>query len=178
MNRTPSEILELYVKGKDQNEYGQLETIYSKTAEVIFEIHSSKISFPSIITGNQEIARILSRDFNLRYDSIKTYYLSKPPVDQLYIKNQTWLVVMRDKDTDKTRVGTGYYDWELQKENGTLKIIKHKIVINVMLEIEDHSKLELNTIQNSLEYPWVQKTQVLSVLSQNSKLKEIQDSIK
>ena len=117
MNFNPIEILESYVKGKDCDEYLILEKIYSANAEVVFKNAPSNISFPEKIHGNKEIARILSKDFNQTYRRVRTYYLSKPSNDHFRIEKQNWLVVMRDIETEKTRVGSGYYDWEFIDDN-------------------------------------------------------------
>ncbi len=173
MNRNATEILESYVRGKDNDEYVILEKIYNENAKVIFEINSNNISFPDEIQGNKEIARVLSKDFNKNYNSVRTYYLSKPSTDYESIKRQNWLVVMRDKKTDKTRVGTGYYDWKFSNDDGLLKILIHKIYIHCMVELVDGEMAELSRIQNSLTYPWVDKEQVYETLKSNVALEEV-----
>lgn len=177
------DILESYIKGKDQNEYKILEHIYTESAELAFEIESDTISFPSNISGNLEIARVLSKDFNQQYTRVKTYYLAAPQKDQLIIKKQKWLVVMQDKlsknknenHKPKTRVGCGYYDWDLinAKNDDGVKIKKHKITIHSMLQFEDNQNDELKRIQSVLAYPWVDIPTVIETLNIHSKYAEI-----
>ena len=167
MDRNTVEILEKYIAGKDLDQAEILEHIYLENAEVLFEIKSETISFPDKIRGNKEIARILSADFNNKFDRVKTYYLSHhfDDIANLVINNQSWLVVMREKASNTVRVGAGYYDWAFEKlSNLELKIKKHKIFIGVMLEW----KVPLETfydLQNTLEYPWIEKERVLHVLA-------------
>ncbi len=173
MHTTINEILESYIKGKDEDQYPILEHIYSENAELEFEIGSDEISFPNNVFGNLEIARVLSRDFNKNYAEVKTYYLSKPSVNQLNFYEQNWLVVMKDISSGFTRVGTGYYNWHLYKNQEWLQILKHKIYIHSMIQLQDHASTELKRIQNELSYPWTTKEEVTKALRSNSKFKEI-----
>ncbi|MEJ2446060.1 MAG: hypothetical protein P8Y42_21850, partial [Exilibacterium sp.] len=114
-----------------------LEEIYLENAVVEFDIASENITFPEKILGNIEIARVLSKDFNQKYHHVKTYYLSKPTNDNSNIYNQKWLVVMRDIESDATRIGSGHYDWEFSVITSGVKIKRHKIYIHEMLNLED-----------------------------------------
>lgn len=173
MQRNTFEVLESYIKGKDQDEYLILEEIYADDAVVEFEISSDSISFPEIINGNKEIARVLSKDFNKNYNHVKTYYLSKPPSGKVNIYLQNWLVVMRDVLTEKTRVGTGHYDWEFTTKNGELKIQRHKIYIHEMVYVEDVQMIELTRIQGKLFYPWVERQEICAAFKNNVNLEQI-----
>lgn len=173
MKRNPAYILEQYIIGKDQNTSKILETIYEETAEVEFAINPTNISFPSKIVGNSEIARILSADFNKKFERVKTYYLSDTIYDKLDILEQPWLVVMKEIGKDLTRIGTGHYNWHLREHPHELKIFKHKIYIHLMLEIHDPSSKQLQKIQERLEYPWVKRHVVANVLKDYENLTEI-----
>ena len=178
MRRNSTEILELYIKGKDQDEYLILEEIYTEDAEVEFEIASNSISFPESILGNKDIARVLSKEFNQNYQEVKTYYLSRPANKLSNIYEQNWLVVMRDIKSGKTRVGTGHYNWEFLNDSKNLKIQRHKIYIHEMLNIEDEQMSELTRIQDELNYPWVDKKKVCSVLNANIAFENITKYLK
>lgn len=175
------DILESYIKGKDQDQYKILESIYSENAELTFQIASDNISFPASVSGNLEIARVLSKDFNKQYRNVKTYYLTRPHKDQFEIHQQKWLVVMQDgfnKDENdeiqsSTRVGCGYYDWDLINLENDLKIIKHKIHIHSMLQFQDDQEDELKRIQSALPYPWVDLPKVIETLKVNSQFADI-----
>ena len=75
MLKIKADVIENYIKGKDLNRPEILETIYSEKSKVIFSIQPSTIAFPSEISGNIEIAKVLSKDFNKRYEKVRTYYL-------------------------------------------------------------------------------------------------------
>lgn len=173
MSTNSIEILESYIKGKDCDEYLILEQIYSEDAQVVFENASNTISFPEKIQGNKEIARVLSKDFNQNYKRVKTYYFSKPSNDQGNVLNQNWLVVMRDVNTDNTRIGSGSYDWEFAKTDGILKIQRHKIYIHSMLELADDNMEELSRVQNELSYPWADMNHACEILKVNDELLDI-----
>lgn len=159
------DILESYVKGKDDDQYKLLEAIYAETAELKFEIDSADISFPSKIIGNIDIAKVLSKDFNQKYNNVKTYYLAKPETDQLTIHHQKWLVVMQEKSNHATRVGTGYYNWDLAEGESGLVIQNHKIYIHSMIQITNDQTNELSRIQSELDYPWTTPTNVIKTLA-------------
>ncbi|MGL1930597.1 MAG: hypothetical protein OCC45_02425 [Desulfotalea sp.] len=174
MKLSSIDILEKYIEGKDKDKYQILEEIYADNAIVKFEIKSDQISFPNEIVGNIEIAKVLSADFNKKYTDVKTYYLSKPESNQRHIYGQKWLVVMKDNQFDKTRVGTGYYDWEITNSGSKLEIFKHKIYIHEMLELADVGSKKLKNIQRKLEYPFVELGSVVSILQSYLELENIE----
>ena len=167
MSTNSRKLLEQYVKGKDEDLYQILEDIYSDDAVVNFEIASEKITFPENVNGNKAIAEVLSRNFNLNYKDVKTYYLAKPTDNFENIYAQNWLVIMRDIGSEETRVGTGYYNWQFSTGADGFKIGRHKIYIHEMLSFIDDKKAELNRIQSQLTYPWVERQKVCEVLSTN-----------
>ena len=164
MEHDPAYLLEQYIIGKDQDKYQILETIYEESAEVEFEINSTNITFPSNIVGNRDIAKILSADFNRKYEKIKTYYLSKNTLANFNILEQPWLVVMKKIGNELTCVGSGYYNWKFRKINNQIKIIKHKIYIHTIIEFHDPQSRQLKEIQETLEYPWVESHAAINVL--------------
>ena len=173
MEPNPTYLLEQYIIGKDQNQPQILETIYDNEAEVEFELNTDIITFPDKISGNTSIARALSADFNLKYEEVRTYYLSKNILAQNDIKQQPWLVVMKEVGNDLTRVGAGYYNWKFTHHNNDLKIIKHKIYIHAMIEIHDIESNQLEEIQEILDYPWVEKRAVVDIFKRYKNLTEI-----
>lgn len=168
-------LLDQYIIGKDQDKYQILETIYDSEAELDFEINSNAITFPSKVVGNIAIAKTLSADFNKKYEKVKTYYLSLNISKKDSIQKQPWLVVMKEKGADLTRIGTGYYNWKFIGSNNNLKIINHKIYIHSMLEIHDAKSEQLKEIQKNLEYPWTQKSVVVNILNRYENLTDITD---
>ena len=178
MLKTAVDILESYIKGKDQDKAEILEEIYSKESQVIFDIKSDTISFPPAISGNVNIAKVLSRDFNKKYDKVRTYYLKQSdrhPIS-LNILQQRWLVIMRDMESHQIRIGTGFYDWHLEEtKEGVCQISQHKIIIGVMLCLSAENLSLLEELQNCIPYPWVDKRVVVKALSKHFSLKELTD---
>lgn len=155
-----TELLEKYIEGKDLDRYKILEKIYCQAATVSFEIVADNINFPNEIYGNVEIAKILSAEFNKKYDLIRTYYLSNrfPNINNLLITKQNWLVTMRDRASGNIRIGTGYYNWEFESRRGSeFKIKHHKIFIYTMLELPSESLDLLHDLQKKFAYPWIEK---------------------
>ena len=177
MASTAKQILEQYVLGKDKNQYQVLETIFDDSAEVEFEIRSENISFPQKIEGNKDIARILSKDFNKKYESVRTYYLEDVELNSRNIDNQPWLVVMKEIGVDVTRIGTGYYNWEFLKTENDFKVSKLKIYIYEMLELVDSKSLILDEIQSKIKYPWPAILSVEKALNRYLKLKSVSEYI-
>ncbi len=176
LNSEVRNILELYIVGKDENRFDIHENIYKPDARVSFEIKPDSISFPLEIIGNQEIAKILSADFNQKYDNVRTYYLSKQGgrIDELNISKQKWLVLMREKTSDSLRVGTGYYDWLFEKgSDSKIKIKHHHIFISEMLDLRDLSLNFLIDIQKRLSYPWLDQETAIEVLEKHNPLREV-----
>ena len=177
MKFTSKQILEQYVVGKDKNQHQILENIFTDTAEVEFEINSEKISFPDKIRGNTDVAKILSKDFNKKYESVRTYYLEDVEPDTEKIDNQPWLVVMKEIGHDVTRIGTGHYNWRLCITESGLKVSKLKIYIHEMLELVDSKSIMLTEIQSKIEYPWSTKMAVRKALKPYKKLNIVAEYI-
>jgi len=156
MYKNAEYLLEKYVEEKDQDKFKILEKIYVPNAKVTFEIDTDTISFPTEILGNKNIAQVLSAEFNRKYDHVQTYYLSRsfPQINDFTISNQGWLVIMREKEDNSIRVGTGLYDWIFEKQvDGNLKISQHNISIGVMLCLPGLPFSFLNELQSKLPYP-------------------------
>ena len=176
-----SNLLEKYIEGKDLDRHSLLEEIYCPNAVVSFKIEADNINFPSEIRGNVEIAKVLSADFNKKYDLVKTYYLSNDfsKSETLVIREQNWLVIMKERSNGNIRIGTGYYNWEFEGHNQSeLKIKRHKIFIYAMLDLPKESIILLHNLQKSIKYPWVGKAEVIQALFPFEKLKPICDYLK
>lgn len=167
MNDTVASLLEAYVAGKDQGRPELLEEIYTGDARVTFAIETASISFPDEIVGNREIARVLSTDFNRKYDQVRTYYLSKGISEpgELSIARQGWLVLMREKENNAIRVGTGHYNWQIESRSpATVQIAHHHICIYDMLCLHNQSPDILSELQEQFTYPWLPGGRALEVL--------------
>ncbi|WP_024955682.1 hypothetical protein [Sulfurospirillum arcachonense] len=166
-------ILEAYIKGKDEDKFQILENIYLDTAQLLFKIDSDNISFPSEVEGNKTIAKVLSKDFNQKYDNVKTYYLSDD------FSKQKWLVLMREKENENIRVGCGYYDWEfIRQRDNELKIKSHTIYIHEMLNLNDKPLEYLLNMQKSFAYPWADKNRLIEVFEKFKELVAVTNYLK
>lgn len=175
------EILEKYILGKDTNRPTILEEIYSSDATVHFTIVPSTISFPAFIIGNREIAKVLSADFNERYDNVKTYYLSPPDLvaEDHAIYHQGWLVMMREKETGILKFGSGYYSWFFkQAPSGMWQINKHEITIGVMLDLPGSSLTFLQDSVEQLSYPWASREKAVEIFQKNTELQNLTTYLK
>ena len=171
-------VLENYIRGKDLNKPEILEKIYSEKSTVIFDIKPSTISFPSEISGNIEIAKVLSTDFNKRYEKVRTYYLENDSeeIASLCILKQRWLVVMIERETREVKIGTGFYDWYFEfSPSGNCQIQKHKITIGVMQSLSGENFPVFEDLHNSIPYPWVDKQCVVNTLEKHDTLREVID---
>lgn len=164
---TIKEVLEKYIKGKDTDQFKLLESIYSENSEVTFEIKPNSITFPSVISGNKEIAQILSSEFNKKYCNVKTYYLSEnfPDIENLKIDKQKWLVLMSEKNSGVLYAGAGSYNWEFEygKEQ-VLKIKHHHIFIEAMIKLKNLPLQFIIDLQNSIPYPWASENDVKELM--------------
>ena len=174
--RAVKEILEQYVNGKDRDRFELLETIYKLDSKVTFEIKPNSISFPSAISGNKEIAQVLSLDFNKKYSNVKTYYLSDyfPSIESLKIDKQNWLVLMSEKTSDAIYFGTGYYNWKFGYDQvGGLQIEHHHIFIETMIKLTNLPLSFLIGLQKSIPYPWASQEKVKELFQKHNELIEI-----
>ena len=178
MLKITADALEDYIKGKDLNKPEILEKIYSEKSKVIFDIKPSTISFPSEISGNIEIAKVLSKDFNKRYEKVRTYYLENDSeeITSRCILKQRWLVVMIERETREVKIGTGFYDWYFEfPPSGNCEIEKHKITIGVMQSLSGENLSVLEDLYNSIPYPWVDRQCLVNTLEKHDILREVID---
>lgn len=176
LNNAVDELLDKYIEGKDQNNFELLAEIYRPQAKVTFEVHRSAVYFPSEIRGNREIAQVFATDFSKHNEHVRTYYLSECSVNSadLTISGQQWFVLMREKSTQRLKVGVGYYDWGFELEHvDELKIKTHHITIGLMISLSDLSLDYLSSIQSCLPYPWTSAQDVVDVLKEREELKEV-----
>ena len=171
-------ILEKYIEGKDQDNFKILEDIYTEDAKVIFQIRTPAITFPSEIVGRINIAQVLSKDFNRKYDCIKTYYLGLKDKERnaLNVSEQEWLVAMRETASCCTRIGCGLYNWTFERtRENKIKIKEHEIIIAEMLDLPDRPLPYLTSFQSLLPYPWTNRETVLKVASRYNEMQKITD---
>ena len=170
------DILGKYIIGKDKNQFQLLEKIYSENAKVTFEIKPNSITFPSVLHGNKEIAQVLSKEFNEKFSTVKTYYLSEniPDSENTRIDRQNWLVLMSEKASDTLYIGTGYYNWAFEYNKGEILQIKHHhIFIAAMIKLTSFPLQFIIDLQNSIPYPWASQDNVKELMQKYDDLVEI-----
>ncbi|MBY4678903.1 hypothetical protein [Marinobacterium arenosum] len=173
--------LEQYIDGKDNNRPQRLEQLYTPNARLSFQMDAADMAFPPQVSGNREIARILSADFNRKYRQVKTYYLNHDNLvlDGYRIEKQPWLVLMQEIDTGTVRAGCGYYNWQfVDAAEGNWQIDRHHISIHQMLSLPAERFKWLQTLQNDLPYPWLALDQAIAVLESDSAVAPLANYLK
>lgn len=159
-------LLNTYFDGKDNDKYRLLEEIYEKDAVVEFLVKPSNIRFPSLIQGCKEIARILSKEFNQNNTDIKSYYFWQEAKGDEALEEQKWLVIMKERETQKLKVGAGLYHWYFSKNK---KLQRHYIQIEQMVYVDSKS---IECLQQDLTYP---QTNLVEVMNAFACVPELQD---
>jgi hypothetical protein len=113
--RTAEEVLRTYFRAKDENRPHLIRDVFSETATLETIVKTDAISFPPISRGLAPITDVLVRKFAQLYENVYSFYLDRPPSHiPLSSFSCDWLVGMSEKETGKTRVGCGRYDWQFQ----------------------------------------------------------------
>lgn len=143
--------IETYIRAKDGNRPHLLNSAFTANAELVMEVKTDEISFPTTVRGVDGISAVLVSQFAQRYENIYTICMGTPPVDATEFRC-TWLVCMTEKISGAVRVGFGGYEWLCEDESG--KISKLKITIEEMKNLPgESSQLILHWVQ-TLPYPW------------------------
>ncbi|SAL86678.1 hypothetical protein AWB67_07255 [Caballeronia terrestris] len=153
-------LLECYIRAKDQNQPELIFDCFAADAEVTFSIATDAIDFPHRVIGASAIARTLVADFGERFDRCRTYYVCiAPEANGEGICTMPWVVAMRQKDNEALRLGKGTYKWRIGSVPGEVdRIIGLHIAIERMDLIDDPGTVKLQTLQESLTYPWLPPT--------------------
>jgi len=147
--------LNRYIDGKDNNRPAVLKALYCSDAVLAFSLDDQSMSFPTRVEGAQEIAKVLSGDFNQRYQRVKTWYLTQPVADGTdQVTEQPWLVMMQEKASGDIRIGCGFYNWRFETNCNPLQVSAHHIHIHTMLSFPSTRESWLIELQQSLAYPW------------------------
>ncbi|SAK97820.1 hypothetical protein AWB80_07411 [Caballeronia pedi] len=157
-------LLEGYVRAKDRNQPELILDCFAADAELTFDIATDAIDFPRSVTGATAIARTLVTDFGERFERCRTYYVcAAPEVNADGICAMPWLVAMRQKDNGALRLGTGEYRWRIARMgDGSDRIAGLHIAIERMDTIDDPGSARLRSLQDTLSYPWLTPTELLT----------------
>ncbi len=170
------DVLNRYMDGKDNVKPDTLLKTFSEDGEVTFEIKPTNISFPEILKGNKTISTEMFGDFHHAFEKVKSFYLDQDfkELNEQRVTNQHWLVSMKERETGKTRIGTGQYHWQFETSETQGWVVKHvHIVIAHMISFDDESNW-LERVQETLtDYPWADKEVVINCLAERPELKTV-----
>lgn len=143
--------IETYIHAKDGNRPHLMPNAFAVDAELLMELKTDEISFPTSIKGLDGISAVLVSQFAQRYENVYTLCMGSPPDDTTEFRC-AWLVCMTEKDSGAARVGFGEYEWLCQDESG--KVSKLKITIEEMKILPGESSRSILEWVRTLPYPW------------------------
>jgi hypothetical protein len=149
---TPSDAVSTYVLAKDGNRPFLMRRVFADDAELEMVVKTDAISFPSSAKGVNAIEDILRR-FNIDYENIYTFCLSRPSDSDRRPFACNWLVGMSAKSDGRPWVGCGRYDWHFAADQMCLV---ERMVITIDL-MNTFPATELAATMNWLSgipYPW------------------------
>jgi len=143
--------IETYINAKDGNRPHLMADAFDVDAELVMEIKTDEISFPTQLKGVGDISMVLGSQFARTYENIYTFCIGAPPSD-VSTFHCTWLVCMTEKGSGAARVGFGRYAWHSSNNAG--KISRLQITIEEMKTLPvEVSQLILGWARK-LPYPW------------------------
>ncbi|GAA6169958.1 hypothetical protein [Sessilibacter corallicola] len=175
-------LLEQYMNGKDNVKPNVLESVFTKHADVVFDIKPNNIYFPDVLTGAKNISTEMFGEFHDKFKDVKSYYVDSDVeslLDKKAIKQQRWLVTMTERETSNTRIGAGYYSWYFMEEGTDIKVGRLEITILEMVSFAAEEDNWLTNLQsNLLDYPWVSSCDPFKTFERYSELETIDRFIK
>lgn len=160
--RTAEDVLRTYFRAKDENRPHLMRDAFSETATLETIVKTDAISFPPISRGLAPITDVLVRKFAQLYENVYSFYLEKPPSHiSLSSFSCDWLVGMSEKESGKTRVGCGRYDWQFQTSEPRLA---DRLVITIeAMQVLSADYLEPVLLWlTGLPYPWCPAQAILT----------------
>lgn len=143
--------IETYIDAKDGNRPHLIADAFMPDAELVMELKTNEISFPSSVSGAAGISRVLVSEFAQQYENVYTFCIGKPPEDEASFHCH-WLVCMTEKSTRAARVGFGRYQWDCNDVAG--KISKLRIIIEEMNTLPGQWNAPMLAWARTLPYPW------------------------
>lgn len=156
-------VLRNYFHAKDENRPHLLERVFCPDARLEIRNRSTRIHFPAVTVGREEIADVLVRRFNQAFENIYSFYLDRPqPGCEVF--SCDWLVAMTEKESRSVRVGCGRYDWTFQRTPTELasQLI---ITIETMLVLDASQASGTMRWPAELNYPWTSAGNVIPTLA-------------
>jgi hypothetical protein len=157
--KNATKAIESYIFGKDGNRPDLLRRAFNLDATLNVLVQTSTIVFPPNVQGREDIAKILVRDFSLKYENVYTFCFGAPPKFEANIHKCKWLVGMSIKATGELRVGCGEYHWIFSPQSGLA--IQLSITIEHMLECPSQHMRKIMDWLQGRSYPWCESTDML-----------------
>jgi hypothetical protein len=150
---SPSDAVSTYIRAKDGNRPFLMRLAFAADSELETVVKTDAISFPSSASGLSTIEDVLVRRFNIDYENIHTFCLSRPSeYDRRHFACH-WLVGMSAKRDGQLRVGCGRYDWYFAADRSGL-VEKLVITIDVMNTFPATEIAATMNWLSGLPYPW------------------------
>ena len=146
-----SQSIETYIRAKDGNRPHLMAHAFAADAELVMDVKTNEISFPTTVTGVTGIAATLVSQFAQRYENIYTFCVGAPPDDERAFRCG-WLVCMTEKSSGAVRTGFGDYEWTCPDGSGMVS--KLKITIEEMKTLPNELGAPILEWARSLPYPW------------------------
>jgi hypothetical protein len=143
--------IETYLLAKDGNRPHLMSRAFAADAELVMEVKTDEISFPSTVKGLKGISETLVSQFAQRYENIYTFCMEVPP-DHASAFSCKWLVCMTEKVSGAVRLGFGSYAWLSRDDSGL--VAKLEITIEEMKTLPGELGDSILGWVSSLPYPW------------------------
>jgi hypothetical protein len=156
---SPSDTVRTYILAKDGNRPFLARRVFAENAELEMVVKTDAISFPSSAKGVSAIEDILRR-FNIDYENIYTFCLSRPSDSDRRLFACNWLVGMSAKSDGRPMVGCGRYDW-LFATDQTCLVERLVITIDLMNALPATEPAVTMNWLSGLPYPWCTPTDMV-----------------
>jgi len=149
---TPVEAVGTYLLAKDGNRPFLTRRAFAEGSELEMVLKTDAISFPSSAKGLRAIEDIFRR-FNIDYENIYTFCLSRPSDSDRRHFACHWLVGMSAKSDSRPWIGCGRYDWHFAADQ-TFHVEKLVITIDLMNALPATELAATMNWLSGLPYPW------------------------
>lgn len=146
-----SQSIETYILAKDGNRPHLMSRAFAADAELVMNVKTDEISFPTTVKGLTGISATLVSQFAQRYENIYTFCIGTPPGNVAAFRCN-WLVCMTEKLSGAVRVGFGDYEWLCRNDSGMIS--KLKITIEEMKTLPSELGDSILEWARMLPYPW------------------------
>jgi hypothetical protein len=143
--------IETYILAKDGNRPHLMSRAFAAGAELIMDVKTDAISFPSTVEGLVGISATLVSQFAQRYENIYTFCMETPPENATAFRCN-WFVCMTEKLSGAVRLGFGEYEWLCEDDSGMIS--KLKITIEEMKTLSNETGDSILAWAHTLPYPW------------------------